>query len=135
MTILDSYELLDEYFFTHSCFNLKRNRKEILPVSQDEISEDASLICALREMEKAGFLRSCIIDSQEYWTLYKPLANFSQSVELSNVTAAGVASIINSACDILDNEQDKCNSRSLTEKDIKNLVYLASKIDPKTLKE
>lgn len=135
MTILDSYGLLDEYFFTHTSFNLKKNRKEVILVSENEAAEDASLTCALKEMEISGFLRSCIIDGQMYWTLFKPLTTFSQALEINSVTAAGIASVINSACDVLSNEDDKCNSRSITEKDLKNLVFLASKVDPKSLKE
>jgi hypothetical protein len=135
MTILDSYGLLDEYFFTHTSFNLKKNRKEVILVSENEPAEDASLTCALKEMEISGFLRSCIIDGQMYWTLFKPLTTFSQTLEINSVTAAGIASVINSACETLNNEDDKCNSRGITEKDLKNLIFLASKVDPKSLKE
>ena len=53
MTIIDTYELLNEYFNNHACFNIKKNRKEVLLVSDDENAENAALTCALKEMEKA----------------------------------------------------------------------------------
>jgi hypothetical protein len=135
MNIIECYQLLNEYFNNKSCFNVKKNRKEIFLVSDDENSENAALICALREMEKANVLRSCVLNEEEYWVLVKPLESFSQNVEVSGLVAAGIASVINNMCQELESESEKCDVMNITEKDLKNLIYIASKASPESLKK
>jgi hypothetical protein len=135
VNIIECYQLLNEYFNNHSCFNVKKNRKEVLLVSDDEYSENAAIICALKEMEKANVLRSCILDGEEYWVLVKPLESFTQSVEISGLVAAGIASVINNMCQELNSESEKCDVLNITEKDLKNLIYIASKATPDSLKK
>lgn len=135
MNIIECYQLLNEYFNNRSCFNLKKNRKEVILVSDDEASENAALICALKEMEKANVLRSCTIDGEDYWVLVKPLESFTQSVEVSGLVAAGIASVINNMCQELNSESEKCDVLNITEKDLKNLIYIASKASADSLKK
>ena len=135
MNIIECYQLLNEYFNNRSCFNLKKNRKEVVLVSDDEPSENAALVCALREMEKANVLRSCVLDGEEYWVLVKSLESFSQNIEVSGLVAAGIASIINNMCQELNSESEKCDVLNITEKDLKNLIYIASKATPDSLKK
>ena len=104
-------------------------------MSDDEYSENAAIICALKEMEKANVLRSCILDGEEYWVLVKPLESFTQSVEISGLVAAGIASVINNMCQELNSESEKCDVLNITEKDLKNLIYIASKATPDSLKK
>lgn len=135
MNIIECYQLLNEYFNKKACFNVKKNRKEIFLVSDDENAENAALVCALKEMEKANVLRSCSLDGQEYWVLVKPLESFSQTLEISGLLAAGISSIINEMCQALGSESEKCDSMNITEKDLKNLIYIASKVTPESLKK
>lgn len=135
MNIIECYQLLNEYFNNHSCFNIKKNRKEVILVSDDENSENAALICALKEMEKTNILRSCVIDGEEYWVLVKPLDSFSQTVEISGLVAAGIASVINEMCEALKSDSEKCDVLNISEKDFKNLIYIASKASPESLKK
>jgi hypothetical protein len=135
MNIIECYQLLNEYFNNHSSFNIKRNRKEVILVSDDECSENAALTCALREMEKANVLRSCIIDGQEYWVLVKPLDSFSQTIEVSGLVAAGIAAVINDMCKALGSDSEKCDVLNISEKDLKNLIYIASKASPESMKK
>ena len=135
MNIIECYQLLNEYFNKKACFNVKKNRKEIFLVSDDENAENAALVCALKEMEKANVLRSCSLDGQEYWVLVKPLESFSQTLEISGLLAAGLSSIINERCQALGSESEKCDAMNITEKDLKNLLYIASKSSPESLKK
>lgn len=135
MTIIDTYELLNEYFNNHACFNIKKNRKEVILVSDDENAENAALTCALKEMEKANILRSCVVDGQDYWVLIKSLESFSQSVEISGLVSAAIASVINDMCKALGSDSEKCDVMNVTEKDLKNLIYIASKASPESLKK
>ncbi len=135
MTIIESYQQLLEYFNNHTIFNLKKNAKEIFLVSEDENAESAPILCALKEMEKAGLVRSCTIDSNEYWVLFKSIESFSQNLELSGLVCAGIASVINDMCDKLEKPSEKCDPANIGEKDLKNLIYLASKVSVENLKK
>ena len=90
MNIIECYQLLNEYFSKKPCFNVKKNRKEIFLVSDDENAENAALICSLKEMEKANVLRSCSLGGEDYWVLVKPLA-ISLATSLVNNVAAPLA--------------------------------------------
>lgn len=135
MNVIESYQLLLEYFNTNTVFNIKKNRKDAILVSDDESAENASLCCALKEMEKSGILRSCTIDNEQYWVLFKSIESFSQSVELSGLVCAGIASVINDMCDKLERPSEKCDPANVSEKDLKNLIYLASKATVSNLKD
>ena len=127
MTIIEAYQQMLEYFNTHTVFNIQKNAKEIFLVSEDENLEKAALLCALKEMEKAAIVRSCSIEGQEYWVLFKSIESFSQNLELSGLVCAGIASVINDFCDKLEKPSEKCDPANISEKDFKNLIYLASK--------
>jgi hypothetical protein len=135
MNIIECYQLLNEYFNKKPCFNVKKNRKEIFLVSDDENAENAALICSLKEMEKANVLRSCSLGGEDYWVLVKPLESFSQTLEISGLLAAGISSIINEMCQALGSESEKCDCMNITEKDLKNLIYIASKASVDSLKK
>jgi hypothetical protein len=135
VNVIESYQLLLEYFNTNTVFNIKKNRKEAILVSDNEAEENASLTCALKEMEKAGILRSCTIENEQYWVLFKSIESFNQTIELSGLVCAGIASVINDICDKLERPSEKCDPSSISEKDLKNLIYLASKATVNSLKE
>jgi hypothetical protein len=135
VNVIESYQLLLEYFNTNTVFNIKKNRKEAILVSDNEAEENASLTCALKEMEKAGILRSCTIENEQYWVLFKSIESFNQTIELSGLVCAGIASVINDICDKLERTSEKCDPSSISEKDLKNLIYLASKATVNSLKE
>jgi len=135
MTIIEGYGLLNEFFNTKTVFNLKNNKKDLVIIEEDEEVKNACLICALAEMEKAGILRSCEVNGEKYWVLYKSLESFTQSIEVNALVAAGIASVINEMCGSLGADSEKCDARNITEKDIKNLIYMASKVTADEMKK
>lgn len=135
MTIIDAYGLLNEYFNSNTSFNLNKNIRSVILVSEDEELSKAALLCALCEMEKAGILRSCEIEGEKYWILYRSLEAFPQTIEINGLVAAGIASVINDMCGSLEAESEKCDPRNVTEKDLKNLIYMASKVLPEQMKK
>jgi hypothetical protein len=86
-------------------------------------------------MEKANVLRSCSLNGEDYWVLVKPLESFSQTIEVSGLVAAGIASVINDMCQALGSDSEKCDVLNISEKDLKNLIYIASKASPDSLKK
>jgi hypothetical protein len=135
MTIIDGYQLLNEFFNSKTVFNLKNNKKDLIVVEEDEEVKNACLICSLNEMEKAGILRSCEVNGEKYWILYKSLESFTQTVEINSLVAAAIASVINDMCGELGADSEKCDPRNINEKDLKNLIYMASKVSSEELKK
>jgi len=135
MTILDAYQLINEFFNKKTILNIKKNFKEIILVTENEEEDEAALTCALKEMEKSGIVKNCQIGENNYWVLYKPLEAFSQDIELNYLLAAGISSVINNVCEALGNDAEKCDPKNITEKDIKNLIFIASKVSPKDLQK
>ena len=135
MTILDAYQLVNEFFNKKTVFNIKKNFKEVVLVSEHEDEDQASLLCALKEMEKSGIVRNCQLGESDYWILFKPLDSFSQEVEINYLLAAGISSVINNVCEALGNDGEKCDPNNISGKDIKNLIFIASKVSPKDLQK
>jgi hypothetical protein len=135
MTILDAYQLINEFFNKKTVLNLKTHFKEIVMVTENEEEDEAALRCALKDMETSGLLRSCSVGGSDYWILFKSLEAFSQQIELNYLLAAGISSVINNVCEVLQNEAEKSDPKNITEKDIKNLIFIASKVSPKDLQK
>lgn len=134
MTILDAYNNLNEYFNENHTLHLNSDFKKIVKISVTEERDKAAILAALTEMEKTGFIKKADFNNETYWVLFKPLENFSQEVELNYLLAAGISSVINKVCEGLGNDSDRCDPKNITEKDIKNLIFLASKVSIDSLK-
>jgi hypothetical protein len=135
MTVLDSFEKLNEYFSQKPSFTFEDNFREVIAISEDEPLERASLTCALKELEDSGVLKSTEVDNKKYWILFKPLESFDQQIEISYLLAAGISSVINNVCDIVGNSSDKSDPKQITERDLQNLLVIASKASEENLKE
>jgi len=134
MTILDAYQMLNEFFNSNHVLNLNRDFKKIISITETEQEDRAAILCALKEMESGNLIKSTIVNNVEYWVLFKPLESFSQPIELNYLLAAGIASVINRVCDVLENDSDRCNPKEITDKDLKNLIFIASKASVENLK-
>ena len=135
MNVIDAYQQLNEFFNENEVFTLSEDRKKVCPISVTEDKDDAAILAALKEMEKAGIIRRSEVNGKEYWVLFKSLASYSQSIETSALVCAGIASVINNLCDNLENESEKADPTNITEKDLKNLIYIASMVNPEALKK
>lgn len=135
MTILEAFEKLNEFFSTNSTFSLDENFRDIISISENEPHEKAAILCALNELQASDILRSTDVSGVKYWVLFKPLESFDQQVEISYLLAAGISSVINNVCDIVGNASDKCDPKQITEKDLQNLLLVASKVSEQDLKE
>jgi hypothetical protein len=135
MTIIEAYQQLLEFFNENDSFSIDENRKAIIPISVNQEKDDAVIICALKEMEKAGILRTTSVNNKDFWILFRSIESFPQTLEIGGLLCAGIASVINNACDVLENNSEKCDPKNITEKDLKNLIYLASKLSPEDLKK
>jgi hypothetical protein len=134
MTILDAFNHLNEYFNEHHCLNINDDFKKLVKITVTEDQDMAAIKAALIEMEKSGVVRKAEVNGKEFWVLFKPFENFSQDVEINYLLAAGISGVINKVCDLLENDSDRCDPKEITEKDIKNLIFIASKVSVENLK-
>ena len=124
MTILDASHSLFDYFRGNHHFSIKKNFKDVVPISEEEELEKATIGIALRELEKNEIVKSTEIEGEKYYILNRPMESFEQSVELSYPTAFLISNALNEFCDTIGDYSDASDVSQITEKDIRNLVIL-----------
>jgi len=89
-------------------------------------------LCTLEEFEKNGIVKKATFKNNNYWILSKKFDAYEQSVTISPKTSFIIAEIINSYCALIENDSERCNPASISEKDIKNLLVIFSELREKT---
>ena len=62
--------------------------------------------------------------NQKMWILQRDLQQCDQELKINYLTAMQMAHVINSFCDVMKNEQNKCNPAQITEEDLRSLVFI-----------
>jgi len=135
MTILETRNWLVNYFLNSKVFNLDQiadvfpHQENIHPLEFKQV-----VIFALESLEEDGVVKGFVknpldklkglINFNDCWILVKPIESFSQSVEISGLTAALICKVINEACDDFEDNENICNSLNISSKDIDNLIKL-----------
>lgn len=88
----------------------------------------AALVGALEEFEKMDIIKKVTVEGETIYILQKAFGAFEQTVKLSTNTCGGIAELINGFCDLIKNDTDGSDSKNITEKDIKNLVSIATNL-------
>lgn len=132
MTISDASIKLYQWFFENDSF-CEANFIRLLSISESPESERASVLAALEEFEKNGVVKRVNFKENDYWILTKKFSAYEQNLSISPKTAFIIAEIINSYCDLIKNESEKCNPSSISEKDIKNLLIILDEMREKFL--
>lgn len=130
MTISDASIKLYQWFFENDSF-CETNFIRLLSISESPESERASVLAALEEFEKNGIVKKVHFKDNDYWILTKKFDAYEQTLTLSPKTAFIIAEIINSYCSLIENESEKCNPSSISEKDIKNLLIIFNEMREK----
>jgi hypothetical protein len=60
------------------------------------------------------------------WVLVKNYEAFEQAVTVGGETSRGIATVLNTFCDVLGDQTDHCDATNIVEKDIRNLVGLTN---------
>ena len=124
MTILDATHKLFDYFATNHSFCMKKDFKNLIPISEDKEMEEATISIALKDMEKNELIKSTMVDNEECYILSRPMESFEQNVAISYPTAIAISQGLNEFCDVIEDYTDMCDVGNITEKDIRNLVIL-----------
>ena len=73
-----------------------------------------------------------MVKNNNYWILSKKFDAYEQSVTISPKTSFVISEVINSYCSLIENESERCNPISISEKDIKNLLVIFNDLREKT---
>jgi hypothetical protein len=125
MTILDANNSLFEYFRTNHSFEIDRDLKKIVQVSDDEAESIVAFKLALEELESNNLIASKDYNEKKFYVLTKPFESYVQNPDLNPWTATMVGNEINEFCNLIEDHQDECSPSSITEKDFRNLVHIA----------
>ena len=128
MTISEACSKLFGWFAENERFDLSKDYKSLLIVSEDEDIEKEIVKIALAKMEEIKILIKINIARRDVWVLDKPLNSFEQNVSISGSMAAQISEVINRTCHAIDNYDDVCNPLDVNEKDINNLIFFCQKI-------
>jgi hypothetical protein len=128
MTGLEATSELFKFFSENDYFEMGQHFGSVILISDNKELEEACLELGLEEMGEMGVIVKVTKKDKNFWILKKPLTHYDQKVELGANTAMGISVVLNEICDQLENTEDKCDPLSITDKDINNLVSVASKM-------
>lgn len=124
MTILDATHKLFDYFSGKHTYSTSKNFKDIVPITEDEELDVATINLALEDMEKNEILKSTDLNGEKCYILNRQLESFEQSVSISYPTAMMLAQALNEFCETIEDYTDIADVANITEKDVRNLVIL-----------
>lgn len=124
MTVQDASNELFNWFEKSDTFEMGRDIKKVVPISENEEETIVTFKIALEKLEEMQLLVSKDYGDKKYYILEKHMDAFQQNVELGPWTAKFVANEINEFCNIIEDSTDLCQTSSIQEKDVRNLVHV-----------
>ena len=125
MTVNDAVEKLFSWFSDHDTFQMERDFKELVVITDNMDEEKCAISCALKDMESNNIISSNTTNKTDYYILCRKLQAFSQDVSIDGDTAWSMANVLNGVCEALDDFTDQCNPINLRPLDVKNITFIA----------
>ena len=126
MTVNDAVEKLFTWFSDHDTFQMERDFKELVVITDNIDEEKCAISCALKDMESNNIISSHITNKTDYYILCRKLQAFSQDVAIDGETAWAIANVLNGVCESINDYVDQCNPMILRPLDIKNITFIAT---------
>ena len=126
MTINDAVEKLFGWFTDRDTFQMERDFKEVVVITDNIDEEKCTILCALKAMESNNIISSHTTNKTDYYILCRKLQAFSQDVAVDGETAWAMANVLNGVCESINDYVDQCNPMILKPLDIKNVVFIAT---------
>lgn len=126
MTIVEAANKILEHFNKKESFCMEEDYTSLMEISEYPTEDKIAFILALEDLEKNDFIKSHTSNKKKLYILKKPLNSYDQNINLGGFTCNMIAKVINDFCDRIKDKRDYCEARSITEKDIRNLIFLAS---------
>lgn len=133
MSIVEASQYLLKWFGSNHSFELNRDYKKLLIVSEDdEQAIKAAINIALSEFETAKVIKSHEFENKterkKYWILNKPFSAYDQSVTLDLNTCINISDIINAYCEKIKNFQYVSDPLNIQSLDVQKLAYICSMV-------
>ena len=125
MTVNDAVEKLFSWFSDHDTFQMERDFKELVVITDNMDEEKCAISCALKDMESNNIISSNTTNKTDYYILCRKLQAFSQDVSIDGETAWAMANVINGVCEAMEDYVDQCDPINLKPLDIKNITFIA----------
>lgn len=133
MTVNESIHNLFIWFSKNDSFNLEENFKSLFPnyLSDTLDADKASLICALKELEKNNIVRTSSFNKKDYYIIDAPLNTLSQNVSLSASTCMAISDIINKTKVTMERDELSINPLQINETDILTALSILADLNYK----
>ena len=118
-------EKLFSWFADHDTFQMERDFKEVVVITDNIDEEKCTILCALKAMESNNIISSHTTNKTDYYILCRKLQAFSQDVSIDGETAWAMANVINGVCEAMEDYVDQCDPINLKPLDIKNITFIA----------
>ena len=102
---------------------------------ENEEADTIAVRIALENLEEMGLLSSKEYADKRYFILSKPVDGFQQSIDVGPFVAKFISNEINEFCVLIDDRTDSCQTASISEKDLKNLVHIVQFYKQKVLEK
>jgi hypothetical protein len=126
MTIVEAANKLLEHFIKKDSFCMETDYIDLMQLSENPEENKITFILALEDLEKNDIIKGYIQGKKRIYILKKPLNSFEQNINVGGFTCNMIAKVINDFCDKIKDKRDYCDSRNITEKDIRNLMFIAT---------
>jgi hypothetical protein len=126
MTVIDATGKLFEWFSEHDSFELEKDFMKIMEVVESPERDKSAFLAALTTFEQSDFVKMVEYKEVKRWVLVKNYEAFEQAVTVGGETSRGIATVLNTFCDVLGDQTDHCDATNIVEKDIRNLVGLTN---------
>ena len=137
MTVFEASIKLYGWFSENDSFCMPNHYHSIMEAKGTHRNKDseAALVCALTQFEKMDIVSQATVKDQKVWVLQRNFLTVDQTISLSADTCLSVAELINTFCEIIGNETDKCNPAEVNEDNIKGLIILCTYLIDKNKEE
>ena len=134
MTVFDASVKVYEWFSKNDSF-CESDFLKILTISETPEADRASVLASLETFEKAEMIKKINYKDNNYWILSKAFSSMNQDLSITSNTAIIIAQLINQYCDMIESDSDRCDPSRITEKDIKNILYILTEMTLDKLKK
>ena len=126
MTVLEATHVLFSWFREHDSFEVDKNFKDLVPITEDKEKDEVCIVAALEKLQESELVVQKEAGERKIWLLGRPLESFEQNIEIGGDLAAQIAGCINGFCDQIGDNTDYVDPSMIQQKDIRNLVLLYS---------
>ena len=127
-TVIEIQTKLFEYFSIHNTFEIERDFDDIITISLDRERDKIAIAMALELFIKNEVINCMVSKGKAYYILIRPFAASKQTLDLNGDTLQAISKTINSYCEVINDKENLVNPLNITERDIRNLVFICHKL-------